>query len=113
MRLQRLSLIPLLLVLLAGCGSLGIPQADTFNKRIVVANSLVESASATVETLYTAGKLSQPDARQFNQRCADAATGIDIARQTHVTDPSAADARLTAIIAGLNALSAELKTRGE
>lgn len=110
--IRKLSIFPLL-IMLAACQSLGVPPADTFSKRVIVANGLVESASATVETLYTAGKLSQPDARQFNQRCTDAATGIDIARQAHVTDPAAADARLTAIIAGLNALSAELKTRGE
>jgi hypothetical protein len=106
----KLSILPFI-ILLAACQSLGVPPADTFNKRIVVANSLVESASATVETLFTAGKLSQPDAKQFNQRCADAAAGIDITRQTHVTDPTAADAKLTAIIAGLNALNAELQNR--
>lgn len=108
----KLKIFPLL-ILLAACQSLGVPPADTFNKRVIVANGLVESASATVETLFVAGKLSQPEARQFNQRCADAAAGIDITRQTRVTDPTAADAKLTAIIAGLNALNAELKTRGE
>jgi hypothetical protein len=101
----------LLCFAMLACASLGVPEADTFNKKTVVANGLVESASATVETLYTAGKLSQPDARSFNQRLENAAKAIDIAKQVHQTDPATADARLSAIIAGLNALQSELQAR--
>jgi hypothetical protein len=42
--MRKLALLPILLILVAGCAALGVPQADTFNKRVIVANSIVESA---------------------------------------------------------------------
>jgi hypothetical protein len=111
MKLKLTSAWLLALVLLQGCAILGVPPADTFNKRAVVANGLVEQASKTVETLFVAGKLSPEDATQYNQRTKDAATGIDLARELHVSDPVAADARLTAIEAALTALKSELERR--
>lgn len=101
----------LLVTLLAGCAALGVPAADTFNKRVVVANGLVEQVSATVETLSVAGKLPAPLALSYNNRAAEAGKAIDITMQVHTTDPAAADARLSQIIAGLNALQSELQAR--
>lgn len=108
---HKLSILPLLLLMLAGCAALGVPQADTFNKRIVVANGVVESTTKTIETLYVAGKLTKDEAQEANEQAGNAAVGIDIARQTHTTDPAAADAKLTATLAALNALNAYLENR--
>lgn len=106
----KLSILPLLL-LLAACTTLGVPQADTFNKRVVVANGVVEATTKTIETLYVAGKLDKEEAHKANEQASNAATGIDIARQTHTTDPAAADAKLTATLAALNALNAYLESK--
>lgn len=100
-----------LIVVLSGCSVLGVPPADTFNKRVVVANGIVEQVSRTVETLFVAGKLTKEDAQAYNERAESAATGIDIAVQAHATDPTGADTRLGAIIAALNALKSELEAR--
>ena len=107
----KLSVAWLLALLLVGCSTLGVPAADTFNKRVVAANALVEQASATVETLLVAGKISKEEAQQYNQRAKDAAAAIDIARSAQATDPAEADARLSAIMNALNALVAELEKR--
>lgn len=106
----KLSILPLLLIL-AACSTLGVPAADTFNKRVIVANSLAESAANTIATLKTAGKLSAQEAQSALDRVRTTATGIDIASEIHPTDPSAADARLSLVIASLNALLVELEKR--
>ena len=108
--MRKLAALPILLIL-AACASLGVPQADTFNKRVVVANGIVESTAKTIETLFVAGKLSKDEAQQANDRAKDLATGIDVARQVYPTDPAGADDRLTAAITALNALNAFLETR--
>lgn len=103
--------LAVMVVVLSGCAVLGVPPADTFNKRVVVANGIVEQVSRSVETLFVAGKLSQADAQQYNERAENAATGIDAAVQVHATDPTGADAKLSAIITALNILKAELEKR--
>jgi hypothetical protein len=97
--------LPLLLILLAGCGILGIPPADTFNKRVVLANSAVEAVASTVDTLYTAGKISQADASSVLKQTTEARTGIEIARGMYATNPVDAENRLTTIITALDALN--------
>ena len=99
------------IVMLTGCAALGVPPADTFNKRVIVANGIVEQVSRSVETLFVAGKLSKEDAQQYNERLETAATGIDAAVQVHATDPTGADAKLSAIITALNILKGELEKR--
>lgn len=109
--MRKYAVLPFLLVLLAGCAALGVPEADTFNKRVIVANSIAESAASTVATLTATGKLSKEDAQSALDRVRTAAIGIDIARDALPADPKAADARLTAVVAALNAIVAELETR--
>jgi hypothetical protein len=100
-----------LCVWLASCSVLGIPQADTFNKRIVVANSVAETTATTIGTLYAAGKLTQEEAQTALDQTRNAAAGIDIARKLHAQDPSGANTQLGAIIASLNALTLYLQSR--
>lgn len=100
-----------LCVWLASCAALGVPQADTFNKRIVVANSVAETAAGTIGTLVAAGKLTPEEAQSALDKTKSAAAGIDLARKIHAQDPQAANTELGAIIASLNALSLYLESR--
>lgn len=111
MRKLKIPLAFVLLVLLSACQTLGVPQADTFNKRVIVANSIVEQSANTVSTLVSAGRLSHEDAQRSLDRVRDAAAGIDVARQVLPDDPAAADAKLSAVIAALNALNLYLESQ--
>lgn len=107
---QLAMFLPILLIL-AACQSLGIPQADTFNKRVIVANGIVESTTTTIETLYLAGKLSKDEAQRANAQATNAATGIDVARTAHDSDPATGNTKLTSVIAALGALNAYLEQK--
>jgi polyhydroxyalkanoate synthesis regulator phasin len=100
-----------LCVWLASCAALGVPQADTFNKRIVVANSVAETSATTIATLVSAGKLSPEEAQKALDQTKNAAAGVDLARKVYAQDPSAANTQLGAIIASLNALTLYLESR--
>lgn len=108
--MRKLAIVPLLFLLTA-CASLGVPQADTFNKQVVVANSLVESAATTASTLHAAGKISDADKDNVYQQGTEARVGIELLRQLHATDPLKAENRLSAIIAGLTALQTRLEAK--
>lgn len=111
MRRLKFSILPLALLLLSGCATLGIPQADTFNKRVLAANALVESAAGTIETLRLAGKISKPDAQEVQDQARNAALAIDVAVDVHATNPAEADTRLDAAVVALRALTAYLESQ--
>ena len=112
MKTQAYRFIPaLLLALLTGCAALGVPQADTFNKRVVVANSIVESVATTTATLHAAGKITDEERGSVYQQGTEARAAIELARQLHATDPLAAENRLSTIIVALTALQGRLEAQ--
>lgn len=100
----------LLVLIASACNTPGV-QADTFNKRVVVANATIEQATKTVETLFVAGKINRSDAQSYNAKLTTAAKGIDSAVLIHATDVSGGENNLAAIIAILNAITTELEKR--
>lgn len=111
MRKFKLSIVPLLVLLIAGCAVLGVPKADTFNKQVVVANGLVESVATSAATLHAAGKISDEDRTDVYQQGTEARLTIEIVRQLHATDPLAAQNRLNTIIVALTALQTRLEAK--
>ncbi len=104
--------VPFILALiLAGCTTLGGAPADTFNKQVVVANGLAESAANTIAILRQSDRLSQVDAQDALDTVADAAAGIDAARALWPGDRSEAATQLDAIVTSLNALNAYLSAK--
>jgi hypothetical protein len=105
---RKLAIIPLLLLLTA-CAALGVPKADTFNKQVVVANGLVESAATTAASLHAAGKISDEDKADVYRQGTEARATIEIVRKLHATDPLAAENRLNTLIVALTALQSRLE----
>lgn len=97
---------------LAGCQTLGIPQAETFNQRLAVGYVGVTTARQTALTLLQADKIGTDDAQQVQQQADNLRAGLDVARSLRASSPQAADSKLTATLAALQALDAYLKTRG-
>lgn len=106
--MRKLAILFPLLLLLTACGALGVPKADTFNKQVVVANGLVESAAKTADTLYGAGKISTEEKDDVFKQGTEARSTIELLRQLHATDPLAAENRINTLIVALTALQNRL-----
>lgn len=111
MRRLQYSLLPLLLFLVSACSALGLQSPQNFSDRLAAGYVTVTAARDSTATLLSSGKITAGDAQQIQTQCDNARSGLDIARQVHETNPQAGDEKLTAILAGLNALSQYLATR--
>lgn len=98
-------------LMFAACAQLGVPAADTFNKRLLAGYQTVETVASTASTLRTAGKLSDADRDNVVATSRTAIAGLDLAKQTHATNPQAGNDKLTATITVLTALQAYLATK--
>jgi len=101
----------LLLVALSACATLGVPPADTFNKKLAAGYTMTTGARDATATLLSSGKLSASDAQNVQDQLNNARTGLDVARQVYATNPTAGDAKLDAVVTGLTALQAYLQSR--
>lgn len=110
-RVKSLFPVLLLAMVMSACQTLGTPPVDTFGKRVIVANAIAEQAAVTSERLYSAGKISLPTKDGYVDRIKTFAAGIDTAESMRGTKPEDANAKLLAIIAGLNALANELDSK--
>jgi hypothetical protein len=109
---QVYRLIPaLLLVLLAGCGVLGIQAPTTFNERALAATATVNTASQTVLTLLQARKITPDESDRYTDRAEDAQEAINLARSIYASNPLDAENRLELTIQLLQMLTAELEKR--
>lgn len=110
MKLKTISIFPLLLVLTA-CAALGVPPADTFNKKAAAATVSVNTASQTVLTLLQARKISPDESDSYTNRAEEAQSSIDLARFLWRTDPTGAQDKLDLAITALQVLITELEKR--
>ena len=101
----------IIVVLIAGCAALGVPAADTFNKKVVSANAIIESAAETNEAVRAAGKIGKEESQKIHDQLVSIAAGIDIAREVYATNPTEATNRIDAAIVALNALNAYLGSK--
>lgn len=99
-------------LLLAACAQLGVPEADTFNKKVFAGYNTVEGIAKTASDLRTAGKLSDGDRDNVVATARSAIQGLDLAKTLHASNPQAGNDKLTATITVLTALQAYLATRG-
>lgn len=99
--------------MLAACAQLGLPTADTFNEKLAVAYGSVTQVRSSALQLLEAKKISADDAANVNTTADTARAALDIARKTSLTDITAANSKLTAATAILNAVSVYLATKQE
>lgn len=123
---QRLILAQALLLGLIGCAALGLPAANTFEQKALVAQATVTQVRASAAYLLNTRAISLNDAENALTVTDAATTGIAVARNLYSTacPPAAAsappvactslaaDQRLTVATAALTALSAYLTAQG-
>lgn len=91
-----------------GCAALGVPTADTVNKKAAEGYISITAAANTVTTLRLAGKLSDADRDKTVATLQVSKTGLDSVVKSAPVDPAAADARLREILLVLNGITASL-----
>ena len=94
-----------------GCSVFGLPVPQTFNERLAVGYSSLTGVRNTASALLDGGTISPVDGMNVLAQTDNARAGLDIARQINVTNPDAANQKLTAVITGLTALSEYLCVR--
>lgn len=96
---------------LTGCPGIGLVAPQGFDESVVAGYQAVASASNLVGEALDAGKISPADARNAHEQLTNVKEGIDIAAEMHLTNAPAGEARLKAVLAGLDALDAYLRAR--
>ena len=109
--IQRL-LILLAIACLTACQSLGVPPADTFNKKLAAGYATVQTVADSTRSLFAAGKIAPADAQRVQKANTEALAGLDAASALARTDMTQADTRLTVAITVLSGLQAFLATHG-
>lgn len=97
---------------LTGCATIGIHAPEDFNERMVAGYATVQAIADSAALLLDAGEITAADARNIHTQATTAKEGLDIARQIHDGgDITTAEGRLTAIITGLTAIQAYLRSK--
>lgn len=119
--------ITALSVTLAGCETIGVPAAKTFNERLAVGYvgvtsvresalvyfqaELAQAAALPAEERAAREQVLRKDAENVQQQADNAREALDIARTLKELDLRSAEARLTSAIQILEALQAYLEDR--
>ena len=96
-----------------GCAALGVPAADTFNKKLIAGYSTLTVAANSAATLRLAGKLSDARRDETVKSLRAAQTELDAIGALGGADLAAADKRLTVILAVLTGLQTALATQDQ
>lgn len=104
MKLFRSFLILTTIIAMTACTALGIPVADTFNKKLEVGYVTVDTVATSTNNLLISGTLSKSDASNILEQGLNAKAALDIARSVHDTSPALGDAKLASALVVLQAL---------
>ena len=111
-RVLRIAFLSLLF-LLPGCETLGLPKAETFNEKAAVALGTITTVRQTTTTLLNEKKITADDGQHVLVATDSARAGVDIARNLNKSNPTAANAKLESVRAGLVAVQAYLNSRSK
>lgn len=100
-----------LVALLSACASLGVPNADTFNKKVLSAYATVDVVAESAAILWAAGKMSAQDRAHIVDTNRQVLAGLELAKLTAQTDLGAAQTKLESTLLILTALESYLQTK--
>lgn len=109
MRLTALLIISLFLI--AGCASVGLPTAETFNQKLAVGYGTVAQIRTTTAQLVNAKKLGSADAQNVQDQADTARKGLDLASELSKSDLAAANSRLVMVTTILQAAQTYLSSK--
>lgn len=101
----------LLLLLAAGCASLGIPTPTSFNERLAAGYTTATAIVEGTRIVLAARKITPDDAQNILKQTDNLVSALDLVRVMNKTDPVAANTKLGATITALTALQAYLASK--
>ena len=103
----------ILLLLLAGCASLGLAPAQSFDQRLAYVQSGVTSARTSVAHALAAGTLKSADGQKALELTDEARAAVEAARTAQVSgDTTTAQQKLMLATSVLTQLQSYLQARG-
>lgn len=111
-QLHRLSPLPLLLLILSACSTLGVAPAETFAQRLAYAYSTHTAILATATNALNAGTIKSTDAQEVLKLADESRALLDGAKAVAATDPVVAGNKLALASGILTELQKYLQTRG-
>lgn len=96
----------------AGCATLGLPTAETFNQKLAVGYGTVTAVRNTATALFLSEKITIEDAENVQQHADTARAGLDVASSVQLIDPTTAEKRLSASLTMLRSLQDFLMSKG-
>lgn len=97
---------------LAACAQLGIPAADTFNKKLAAGYTAIAAVADATNNAVVSGALSKDDAKSVLSSARAAVQSLDLVATLNKTDPAGASTRLDLTIAAIGALQTYLISKG-
>lgn len=101
-----------LVLTLGACTAMGLPTAQTFDQKAVVAQGTVTQIRVTATQLLQVQAISVGDAENALASTDAAATGIAVARDMRALNPTGAMSKLTSVTLVLQAVQAYLLSKG-
>lgn len=113
--MKRIAAIPLsfLLALMMGCAAIGMPAPETFNAKLVAGYSTVTTIRQTNITLLDNDIITADDGDNVAKANDVGRAGLDVARKLSKTDMTAAEGKVSAVRATLDALLNYLQRRSK
>jgi hypothetical protein len=108
-----IGLAGVLVYLITGCSTLGVPSADTFNKKWLAAQTADTAVLQMDLTLLQAEKISKEDAANVEAQADNVKSGLDIARTLYATDQTAGSTKLDSVVIALQAIQNYLAAKGK
>ena len=99
------------IALFAACNSLGLPEAQTFKQRAVVAYGTVTAVRDTTTQLLVAKKISADSARNVQRQADIARDSVDAAVAIYPSSHVEGETRLDSAVKLLHALQIYLQSR--
>jgi hypothetical protein len=96
----------------AACASVGVPPADTFNKKLAAGYVTVSAVADAATSAVNSGAITKADAAGVLAAVKAVEQGLDTAASIHATDAAAGDTKLQTAIQALTALQAYLASKG-
>jgi len=110
-RVDQMSALACVAALIAaGCSSLGLATATTFNEKLAVGYESDTAIVTSTDTLLKAGKITAQVASNIEAQCNNLKAALDIANTVEMTNATDGGNQLAAALTALNALSSYLAT---
>ena len=104
-------LLYVLLLIAAGCATLGVPTPTKFGERLATGYTTATAVLDNARILLQSKKISPTDAENVVKQTDNLVAALDIARQLNGTNPAAANDKLSATLLALTALQTYLNTK--